>query len=235
MRITSRASTPALIMLLSLALVPAAIAGPNKAGHHHVPANPGSDGPEHQRPDTAERPEGGDAQLLPDGELRPGPGPNPAKRKRCRHRNRPGVPGDCDSDDDYYEIEAVPQPGSASRPAPESSGAAKPSPLPHPDGKTESFTPHGNTSLKEEMISARQRWLEKSESLQEARTARARAAYEAYQNGGSVDPALIAEQERAESQVDAIRAEISPLVDEARKSGMSTEVIDLYERSLEIN
>jgi hypothetical protein len=30
-----------------------------------------------------------------------------------------------------------------------------------------------------------------------------------------------------------VRAEIAPLVDDARNSGMSPEVIDLYERSLD--
>ncbi|MBW2274363.1 MAG: hypothetical protein JRG96_13910 [Deltaproteobacteria bacterium] len=85
------------------------------------------------------------------------------------------------------------------------------------------------------MISARRQWQEKKSLLDEARAARAHGEYQAYLNGGGVDPALITRQQQAQEELDAVRAEISPLVHEARDSGMASEVVDLYERSLVTN
>ncbi len=98
-------------------------------------------------------------------------------------------------------------------------------------GNLEVIAPVGNIALKEELIAARRNWLEKKQIFEEASTARARAEYQASQDGGQVDPALIERQRVTQNAAAEAQAAMAPLVERARSAGFSSEVLNLYERS----
>lgn len=233
-RIASRLSILLSVMLLTFILAPAALAAPRGGGPAHHPGQPGGpDHPEHHGPDADHRPDVGDHDRGPDGELKRAPGPARERRarRRCARRERPGVPGDCDYyyDDDDESSDWAP----ADSPTPEaaSPGAAKIAPLPRPDGNVESYAPSASKELEEQLTSARRNWLQKKSDLDDANGARARAEYQALQTGSPVDPAIIARQDKAKAEASAAHAALAPLVEQAREAGMSPELLDLYNRS----
>jgi hypothetical protein len=236
MRIVSGVQVLVGVALLSLALAPSATA----RAFHRPPSNhPGSNHPDQASdagrgeesrpadsgsPGAGEREPGTDPELSADARER-----REQHRRRCRHRARLDVPGDCSDYDGYYE----PAPGSAPaepREATEAAAPAKLAPPALPDGNTQSFTPQLTGTLREQLASAHRNWTDAKSQLDEANAVWARAEYQADQKGSAVDPAIVAEQERAQREANAAHAALLPLVEQARDQGVSPELVNLIER-----
>jgi len=153
-------------------------------------------------------------------------------RRACRHKSRRGIPGGCyivndEWVEDYNPDDALP---AAQQKSGDTISLAPITPVPTQSG-LHVIPTSGNKPLKEELIAARRNWLEKKRQLEDASAARARAEYQVRQNGGEVDPALIASQDQAQSEATDAQAAIGSLVKRARKAGFSSETLDLYERA----
>jgi hypothetical protein len=79
----------------------------------------------------------------------------------------------------------------------------------------------------EKLARARREWLESAAELETASTAYARALYAAGETG-TVDPAIVARNDAAEDRVAAASERIPQLVEEARREGVSEDVLRLY-------
>lgn len=89
------------------------------------------------------------------------------------------------------------------------------------------YRPTGDAETVEKLARARREWLVATAALEEASSAYARALYAAG-DGGQVDPALEARNDAAEDRVAAASRRIPPLVEEARRAGVSEDVLRLY-------
>ncbi len=241
-RLAIQLSIPFLTGLLSLALVPEADAQRMRGGARA----PAHEGPAVERatrtatPGEQGRPVEGDPLLGDDtrrdvrvDERRDG------DRVGCRRGvRRAGVACDYyyDDDGDYYEddVETTQtQSGSAPRQAAPAPAAAKMAPAPQPETIAEEFTPHASKQLRNELIAAHKKWVAAQNHLDAVSKQLADAEYKAYKTGGSVDPALAERRQQARAEVSAAHAAMEPLVEQGRKAGISSGVLELYEQAHE--
>jgi hypothetical protein len=93
-----------------------------------------------------------------------------------------------------------------------------------------SITPDVSRDWVEKLRAARLDLLDARKELQEAEVAYGRELKRA-DKPSLMDPAVVARQERAEKREADARAAIGPMLLEARKSGVSEDVLSLYERA----
>jgi hypothetical protein len=173
-------------------------------------------------------------------------------QRACQYRDRSARPPNCDYyyDDDgqYYDVAGQvmvgwtpgdPMPTAANRDG--SPGAAKLDPAAG-DAETstgqvytEKFGPQGTNALRDALIAGRENFLEKKRVYDAASAAMARAEYEEYETGRPVDPTVIARQKAAKADAEAAHAALAPLVEQAKKQGLSPDLIDLYNQESELD
>ena len=230
MHIHSRLLIPILVVLMTITWAVAATAQPGgkaaRADHHRAEHGATHVG----KPDASarNREEGRNVDRDRDRPL----DRRERSRRACRHKSRRGIPGGCyivndEWVEDYYPDGAPP---AAQQKSGHTTSLAPITRVPTESG-LHIIAPSSNKPLKEELIAARRNWLEKKRQSEEASAARARAEYQARQNGGEVDPALIASQNQAQSEATDAHAAIGRLVKRARKAGFSSETLDLYEKA----
>jgi hypothetical protein len=160
------------------------------------------------------------------------------ERRGCALHERRGPSPRCDyyygDDGRYYDADGEHLPGWSPDESPASESVpAKMVPTAGSDQEVESYGPQGSDALQEKLTAGRKNWMEKKRALDDADTALARSQYMADQTGSSVDPRLIAQQEKAQREADAAHAALAPLVEEGRAGGMSPQLLDLYNRANE--
>jgi len=218
-------------MVLSSALLlsPATVAGARGAGSHHKPGHQA--GPD--RPGEPGAGNGGEAGAPgPDGNLVENPRAVRARRgcagpNRARHDAPGRRVGGCDyyDSDEPQIVEGAPAAAPASEPAPPAAKIAAPS---GPQGEVDSFSSHVSDDLEQQLVDARKNWQEKKQQLRDANSDWAQAQREADGAGNAVDSDVVARQASAQQEADAARAAMAPLVEQARESGMSPELLDMY-------
>lgn len=92
---------------------------------------------------------------------------------------------------------------------------------------TRVYRPTADAATVEKLARARREWLESISELETASSEYARALYAAG-DGGAVDPAIVARNDAAEDRVAAASERIPLLVEEARREGVSEDVLRLY-------
>jgi hypothetical protein len=228
--IHSRLSILILVVVIATTWTVTAAARPGVKPHHSgkngVENAPAHDGDSNASPRDHEA----DKRLDRDGDRRENR--RERSRRACRHKSRRGVPGGCYFADDQWVEDYYPDdtPPAAQQKWGDTTSLAPITPVPTQSGLHVIPTTR-NDPLKEELIAARRNWLEKKRLSDDADAARARAEYQAEQNGGDVDPALIARQDQAQSEAAEAQTALGPLVERAREAGFPSEVLDLYEKA----
>jgi hypothetical protein len=260
--ITTRASSLLLTTLLSFTFASESVAQRGGGDHERhsnrgdrtaEPGNSGTDverfseaserrgTPAEQDQRQAERTIGRDDGAV-DGVRRPSAaGPERRASRGCDIHGRRGVNASCayyyDEDGEYYDSEGTPMPGwSPGEPVPAQAGpapAAKIASPPQASEDTVSYTPQGSRALKEKLIAGRQNWLAKKRQWEDASTALAQAEYQQEQTGKPVPPGLAAQRKTAGEEAEAAHAALEPLVEQARKAGMSPQLLKLYDQANE--
>ena len=227
MRIASRFSVLRIVLSFALLLAPAVVASARGAGSPH---HSGHQAAEHG-PDHGPQNGGGAAAPAPEGNLVENPRAARARRNcvgpnRARRDGRAGRVGDCGDYDEPEFVGSAPAETPASEPAPPAAKIAHP----RRQGEVESFSSHVSDDLEEQLVGARKNLLAKQEQLRNANSDWAQAQYEADRAGTAVDSNVLLRQASAQEEADAARAAMGPLVEQARESGMSPQLLDLYMR-----
>ncbi len=89
------------------------------------------------------------------------------------------------------------------------------------------YRPTADAEMVDKLARARREWLESIAELETASTEYARALYAAG-DSGTVDPAIVARNDAAEDRIAAASQRIPVLVEEARRAGVSEDVLRLY-------
>lgn len=98
-------------------------------------------------------------------------------------------------------------------------------------GDQTSLTPNASRELVDRLRNARRQFEAASKEVDDAAEIYARAAYAAGPEG-QVDPRVVQRLENAEASMAEVATIIPPLVAEARKAGVSDELITMYQQSL---
>ena len=115
-------------------------------------------------------------------------------------------------------------------PSPKTPAAKEGEPAPAAPAVSHSITPDVSREWVDELSAARAELLDARKELQEADVAYGRELKRAGKPS-LMDPAVVVRQKRAEQRVADARAAIGPMLLEARKSGVSEDVLSLYERA----
>jgi hypothetical protein len=222
----------------------------------------GGNGAEADRIDANQRANGvdrdprelGTASEIDDARRRNTPQRERRQQRACAYDGGRARSADCDYyyDDDgqYYDAEGEamigwtpgdPMPSESGTNRATSPGAAKLAPAAEDATAssavvyTERFGPQGSNTLRDALIAGREHFLEKKRIYQDASAAMARAEYAEYESGRPVDPDVIAREKAARREAEVARAALAPLVEEARKQGISPDLIDLYNEQSQLD